>query len=210
MDEIDSVERIHARFPSFFIQKALSFPKIYDIFVAMKTALHFIQKLRLWLRKYPLMRKFLKFGIVGTISTLVSLAAFWLMNLQFPQYNLLSKAIGYILGFFVGFGLNKFWTYIDQTDDDEKYLVKYIMVYGITFVIYLVFNFVCDHYAYPNLWMAHIVEPMGYMRAAAWMEHNGPLISNMLSIVLNVFLNFFGTNFLVFRVPDPDRLFEEN
>lgn len=176
----------------------------------MTKIFHLIQLFRIWLRKYPMFRKFLKFGIVGTASTLVSIAVFWIISIQFPAFNLLSKAAGYILGFFVGFSLNKFWTYIDQTEEDEKYLLKYIMVYGVTFVIYLVFNFACDHYVYPNIWAANILESSGEQWLSAWLRLNGPFFSNLLSIVLNVFLNFFGTNFLVFRVPDPDKLFEED
>jgi putative flippase GtrA len=79
-----------------------------------------ISNIRLWIRKYPLLHKFSKFGIVGVISTLASLFVFWLITLQFPQYNLIGKAIGYIMGFFVGFTLNKLWTYVDQAEDGEK------------------------------------------------------------------------------------------
>ena len=167
-----------------------------------------IQQFRLWLRQYPLTRKFLKFGIVGATSASVSLGVFWLIAAQYPALNLLSKAIGYIMGFFVGFTLNKFWTYIDQTEDGEKYLLKYIMVYAITFMVYLVFNFVCDHWLFPNMWFADLSKGINQNELAFWFEQNGPLVSNLLAIGLNVFLNFFGTNFLVFKVPEPEHLFE--
>lgn len=167
-----------------------------------------IKSFRNWLKRFPLLRKFLKFGIVGTTSALVSLAIFWLIVNQYPSLNLVSKGIGYVMGFFVGFTLNKFWTYIDQTEDGEKYLLKYILVYAITFVVYLVFNFACDHFIHPNNWIADLVASLGYKAYSAWLNQNGPLVSNLLAIGLNVFLNFFGTNFLVFRVPEPNELFE--
>lgn len=167
-----------------------------------------INSLRQWFRNYPIAKKFVKFGIVGSSSACVSLGVFWLLSLQFPALNLLSKAIGYIMGFFVGFSLNKFWTYVDQTEDGEKYLLKYILVYASTFVIYLVFNFFCDHYLYPNTYVAHLAGVFGFDWLKAWLQLNGPLVSNILSIFLNVFLNFFGTNYLVFRLPDPDKIFE--
>jgi hypothetical protein len=44
--------------------------------------------------------------------------------------------------------------------------------------------------------------------AGDWFMNNGPLVSNILSICLNVVLNFLGTNFLVFKVPEPDKLFD--
>ncbi|MFN4082503.1 MAG: GtrA family protein [Bacteroidia bacterium] len=156
-----------------------------------------------------MMRKFLKFGIVGATSAAVSLGVFWLIVSQYPALNLVSKAIGYIMGFFVGFTLNKFWTYIDQTEDGEKYLLKYIIVYATTFVIYLIVNFVFDHFLKPNLWIADLLIDVLSHETGFWLRENGPFVSNVLSIFINVFLNFFGTNYLVFKVPEPDHLFEE-
>jgi hypothetical protein len=82
------------------------------------------------------------------------------------------------------------------------------LFYAISFVVYLVFNFVCDHYLFPNQWFAGFSRNIGQEIFAVWFEENGPLVSNLLAIGLNVFLNFFGTNFLVFKVPEPDHLFE--
>jgi putative flippase GtrA len=167
-----------------------------------------ITDLRAWLRQYPMMRKFIKFGIVGSTSALVSLSVFWLIIIQYPALNLFSKAVGYVMGFFVGFTLNKFWTYIDQTEDGEKYLLKYIIVYAVTFMIYLVFNFVCDHFLHPNFFLSRLFDAWDQPAYADWLLYNGPLVSNVLSIFLNVFLNFFGTNYIVFRLPEPDKIFE--
>src|ERR1043166_1534201 len=125
-----------------------------------------IQNFRMWLRQYPMMRKFIKFGIVGSTSALVSLAVFWLIILQYPALILFSKAVGYVMGFFVGFTLNKFWTYIDQTEDGEKYLLKYIVVYAATFLIYLLVNFVFDHFLHPNMWFSG----MASGALATWLE----------------------------------------
>lgn len=167
-----------------------------------------IADLRKSIRKYPLLHKFTKFGIVGVISTLASLFVFWMITLQFPQYNLPAKAIGYIMGFFVGFTLNKLWTYVDQAEDGERYLVKYLIVYGITFFVYLGFNFLCDHYLHPEVYVADLFGGMLTEEQSLFITENGTLVSNVLSIGLNVGMNFLGTNFLVFKVPDPDKLFD--
>jgi putative flippase GtrA len=167
-----------------------------------------ISGVRLWIRKYPFLHKFAKFGIVGVISTLASLFVFWLITLQFPQYNLPAKAIGYLMGFFVGFTLNKLWTYVDQAEDGEKYLLKYLIVYGITFFVYLGFNFICDHFLHPEIWIADVTAGIIGEEYSEFIRTNGPLVSNVLSIGLNVGMNFLGTNFLVFRVPNPKELFD--
>ncbi|MES2780668.1 MAG: GtrA family protein [Bacteroidota bacterium] len=168
----------------------------------------FVSKLRKSIRKYPLLHKFTKFGIVGVISTLASLFVFWIISLQFPQYNLPAKAVGYIMGFFVGFTLNKLWTYVDQAEDGEKYLVKYLIVYGITFFVYLGFNFLCDHYLHPEVFIADLLSEFLSEDQLFFLTENGTFVSNVLSIGLNVGMNFLGTNFLVFKVPDPDTLFD--
>lgn len=167
-----------------------------------------IRRLRKWFAQYPIAKKFIKFGIVGTSSTVVSLLVFWLLSLQFPALNLLTKAAGWIMGFFVGFTLNKFWTYVDQTEDGEKYLIKYIAVYAVTFFIYLGFNFLCDHYLFPNIYLANLAQNLNWQMSSVWLNNNGPFVSNIISILLNVMLNFIGTNFLVFKVPEPDKIFE--
>lgn len=167
-----------------------------------------IHALRVWIRNYPFLHRFAKFGIVGVISTLASLFVFWLITLQYPQYNLPAKAIGYIMGFFVGFSLNKLWTYVDQTEDGERYLLKYIIVYGITFFVFLGFNFICDHYIHPEIFVTQLLSPFLSDSWTAFLLSNGPLVSNILAIGLNVGMNFLGTNFLVFRVPDPKDLFD--
>jgi putative flippase GtrA len=167
-----------------------------------------IKQLRQWFAQYPTSKKFIKFGIVGTSSTAVSLLVFYLLSIQFPALNLVSKAIGWLMGFFVGFTLNKFWTYVDQTEDGEKYLIKYIAVYAVTFFIYLGFNFVCDHYLHPNLFLADLIQNLKWTLTIGWLKENGPLVSNIISILLNVMLNFIGTNFLVFKVPDHDKIFD--
>lgn len=167
-----------------------------------------IQSVRAWIRKYPFLHKFSKFGIVGVISTLASLFVFWLITLQYPQYNLPAKAIGYLMGFFVGFTLNKLWTYVDQAEDGEKYLVKYIMVYGLTFFVYLGFNFLCDHYLHPEVFIANFFHDMISVQWYNFLLQNGTLVSNILAIGVNVGMNFLGTNYLVFRVPNPKEIFD--
>jgi putative flippase GtrA len=151
----------------------------------------------------------MKFGFVGVASTIASLMVFWLITLQFPQYNLIAKAIGYIMGFFVGFALNKLWTYVDQAEDGEKYLLKYVIVYAFTFFVYLVFNYACDHYLHPERIVGPIVQWFGFTEIGAWLLVNGTFVSNVLSIGINVVINFLGTNFLVFKVPSPQELFED-
>lgn len=163
-----------------------------------------LYNIRLQIRKHPFLHKFLKFGIVGFTAASVSLFVSWLISLSFPQYNLIGKATGYLIGFFVGFTLNKLWTYVDRTEDGEKYLLKYLIVYAATFIVYLGFNFVCDHIIRLHQPFYWVVEGLGMTELARVAWEYDTSVSNFVSIVLNSVLNFLGTNFLVFRLPKLD------
>lgn len=113
------------------------------------------------------------------------------------------------MGFFVGFTLNKLWTYVEQANDGEKYLFKYVIVYGITFFVYLGFNYVCDHHIHPEIYIAPVFAAVGLYSLAEWLLSNATFVSAVLAIGVNVCLNFLGTNYLVFKVPEPKELFED-
>jgi putative flippase GtrA len=171
----------------------------------MAGVLHNIRK---QIRKHPFLHKFIKFCFVGAASAMVSLFVFWVFSMQFPQYNLLGKAIGYAIGFFVGFTLNKFWTYVDRADDGEKYLMKYVIVYAATFLVYLIFNYTCDHLLRLHQPVYWVLDWLQLHEVAEWAYRYDTTVSNAASIVVNAVLNFLGTNFLVFRVPKPEELFD--
>jgi hypothetical protein len=65
-----------------------------------------------------------------------------------------------------------------------------------------------DHFLHPNSYFATIAQNLDFNFFAIYLNENGPLVSNILAIFINIFLNFFGTNKLVFKVPEPEQLFE--
>jgi putative flippase GtrA len=155
---------------------------------------------------YPLLKKLIKFGLVGFSAAVVSILIHWLIILQFPQYNLVGKAIGSLLGFFMGFALNKLWTYVDRTDDNEKYLGKYFIVYFVTFIIYLVINYYLDHWVFLNIIYISKVQPFDFVIFKINIQRE--VLSNIISIGINAVLNFIGTNYLVFRIKEQGKITE--
>jgi hypothetical protein len=61
---------------------------------------------------------------------------------------------------------------------------------------------------HPELYIANVLVDFLSNEQTLFIKENGTLVSNILSIGLNVGMNFLGTNFLVFKVPDPDKLFD--
>lgn len=138
--------------------------------------------------------------MVGCSAAVISIFVHWLIILQFPKYNLLGKAVGSIIGFFFGFALNKFWTYVDRTSDSEKYLGKYFIVYFITFILYLVMNYYFDHWLFTDVFYVSKNQPFDFIILKLTLKRE--VISNIISIAVNAVLNFFGTNYLVFKIKD--------
>ena len=91
-------------------------------------------------------------------------------------YYIFSSVIGYLTGLSVGYLLNKNWTYIAQIDKSKSYIYSYMFVYFISLLLsqWLLFS---------------LVQFLGI----------NPLYANVAAIGLSTLLNFFGTNFFVFR-----------
>jgi putative flippase GtrA len=86
--------------------------------------------------------------------------------------------------------------------------MKYVIVYAATFLVYLVFNYTCDHLLRLHQPVYWALDWFQLHEVADWAYKYDTTVSNAASIVVNAVLNFLGTNFLVFRVPKPEELFD--
>lgn len=119
--------------------------------------------------------KFLKFGIVGVISTIANYGLFTLLLKVFVLHYILSAVAGYMTGLVLGFFLNKNWTFVAQIDRQRSYLFLYFVVY----IISLIFS---------QLFLILLVEKLEL----------DPLLANVFAIGLSTISNFIGTNYFVF------------
>lgn len=79
-------------------------------------------------------KQFLRFIVVGLVSTSISYSAFFIaLRLFFVQY-LLSSCIGFVVGVFVGFSLNKNWTFSSKTIQSKKIIIGYFSVYVLSLI----------------------------------------------------------------------------
>jgi ribonuclease H / adenosylcobalamin/alpha-ribazole phosphatase len=124
---------------------------------------------------YTLHKKhFFKFAIVGGVSTIFNYAFFYLL-LKYLEVNyLVSSGSGYILGVFIGFYLNKFFTFESKSLKYGVELIKYFLVYGISLGISL---FILKGLVFFGL---------------------NILIANILIIGLTTIINYFGSKYFVF------------
>ena len=82
-----------------------------------------------------------KFGIVGMLSTIFNYGIFAFLYKIISIHYIVSSVTGYVSGLFLGYLLNKNWTFSAQVDKSKNYIVSYICVYGVSLVSSQVFLF---------------------------------------------------------------------
>jgi len=78
----------------------------------------------------------IKYGIVGIINTLLTLAIIWLMRNVFHASLVVANATGYVLGFINSFLLNRSWTF-KSFNNWKKEFIKFLIAFGICYLIQL-------------------------------------------------------------------------
>lgn len=119
--------------------------------------------------------QFIKFAIVGVLSTLVNYAIFYILHMFFSLDYIFASAIGYIIGVITGFMINKAWTFSNHSESG-KYLFKYFAIYVFSLIVSLAF-----------------------LKIAVEEYKMLAIVANMLSIVVTTAINFMGTKLLVFK-----------
>ncbi|MBF0239357.1 MAG: GtrA family protein [SAR324 cluster bacterium] len=125
--------------------------------------------------------KLYKFLVVGGISTIINYGTFAGFYRWMHWYYPVASVTGYVAGLFVGYLLNKAWTYRSHVEQGQSYFYKYLAVYLFSLG-------------------ASTMLLMGFVE----MNFFPPLISNIFAIVLSTIMNFIGTNYLVFMEKKPD------
>ncbi|HLD77285.1 MAG TPA: GtrA family protein [Rickettsiales bacterium] len=119
--------------------------------------------------------QFIKFCVTGLICTIVSYATFYISLEFFAIHYLIASAIGFISGIFVGYPVNRAWTF-DAKHHNHQKILPYFMVYIFSIILSLIF--------------LRIV--VGYFGVDA-------KIAYILSIAITTCTNFIGTRFFVFK-----------
>jgi putative flippase GtrA len=81
--------------------------------------------------------QFIRFAVVGIISTALNYSLFLLLLSVFSINYLIASAFGYVCGLCLGYPLNRLWTFeLVQDSSDKK--IKYLLVYLLSLVMGLV------------------------------------------------------------------------
>lgn len=123
-----------------------------------------------------LLKRIIRFSIVGVISTGVNYACFLLLYKVFQLHYILSSSIGYIIGLLLGYIVNKNWTFVKKVDIDKSYILQY----SIAQIMALIF---CQALLF------YLVEFLLF----------GPLLANVIALAFAAIVSFLLIDILVFR-----------
>lgn len=119
--------------------------------------------------------QFLKFIVVGVLSTIVNYGFFYgFLNYLGMDY-LLSSALGFLFGVFAGYLINKRWTF-QVKSKNLIHVIKYYLVYSCSLVISIAI-------------LKLVVDILGMK----------PEIANILVIGITTCTNFVGIKWIVFN-----------
>ena len=125
--------------------------------------------------KNKYINSFIKFCVVGVVSTLLNYATFFCVFRGLNSPYILASIIGYIAGLALGYGLNKWWTF-QVKQKSFAMVIKYITVYMGSLCISLIALYA-------------LVE---------WCKIN-PLLANIFVIMITTFTNYIGVKFFAFK-----------
>jgi dolichol-phosphate mannosyltransferase len=121
--------------------------------------------------------QFFKFAIIGVINTLINLLCLYVFTEFFHIYYLISAVMAFLFAVTNSFILNKIWTFKEKISYNSK--TKYIKFMIISIIALMI-----------NLLVLYILTDI---------FHIYYLISQIIAIVLSLWINFFGNKIWTFR-----------
>ncbi len=119
--------------------------------------------------------EFIKFCVVGVVSTLVNYGIFYAALNFLAFHYLIASVLGFISGLVIGYPINKCWTFSSK-NSSKTHIYPYLVTYLVSLILSLIF-------------LKIAVEYCGI----------APEIANILAIILTTCTNFIGTKFFVFK-----------
>lgn len=118
---------------------------------------------------------FIKYGIIGVFNTLVGFGIiFFLFFLG--VYPELSNFIGYVIGFFVSYFLNKKYNFKSE-NSHKKDLPKFLLSMSLAYILNLLVLIICYRYLDVNVYISQILAGTvyvltGYILSKIWVFKN--------------------------------------
>lgn len=132
-----------------------------------------------FLRRYPILKKLVKFAMTGGVAAVIDLVGLQVM----VRYLFVPAEVAVILSSLISvifvFIFNKFFTFRDKSSKYASQILKFALVYGFAIVL--------------NGFVSNIFLLLGFHY----------LIAKFIAIAIGAVINFLLSHFFVFRQPDP-------
>ena len=124
---------------------------------------------------YLLLKQFVKFGLVGTVNTILTLTIIYLTVKVMDIHYIIGNGAGYIAGFTNSFILNKIWTFKSRGPVLRE-SIMFIVIFGICYFVQLMV-------------LMLLIEVL----------RMDTFISQAVSMVPYTILNFLGNRYITFK-----------
>jgi len=139
-----------------------------------------------------------KFFIIGVSAVLVDLTIYYLLSNLLGLSTDVAKGLGFLTGAFYTYHLNKLWTWRNKEKTDKQTLLRFALIYGISFIA----NILINKYALlniPSFVASFHIAPDGLNGFDVFAVKGEKLLAFVLATGFSAFFNFLGQKFFVFK-----------
>ena len=127
-------------------------------------------------KSISLVKRIIKFSIVGLISTIINYSLFFAIYSYLDAHYNLASSLGYIFGLFFGYVLNKYWTFNKKLTPGRTYVLKYTIAQYIGLIVCQIFLYLLVEFLIFN-----------------------PLLANIFSLAIAAIISYLLIEFFVFN-----------
>lgn len=109
----------------------------------------------------PIKNTFVKFGLVGAVNTLVGMGVIFIAWHFFGFGDLAANLLGYAVGFFCSYTLNRLWTFSDRGAVGRSFW-RFALVCALAYVANLLVLFCARSLMGPQSFMPHVFGSITY------------------------------------------------
>ncbi len=145
-----------------------------------------------------------KFFIIGVSAVMVDFIVYYATTEFFSINNDIGKSLGFIIGSFYTYYLNKKWTWRNESKSSKKMIFRFAVIYGLSFIGNVLVNKFCLS-ALPNSLISLNVTSSKMEVINLISLQLDKLAAFFFATVFSAVFNFSGQKFWVFKeIPNKD------
>ncbi|KKP89857.1 MAG: hypothetical protein UR94_C0033G0009 [Parcubacteria group bacterium GW2011_GWA2_36_10] len=111
-----------------------------------------LEQFRANLEKYPSIKQFIKFGLIGLLNTFIDLIAYVFFTRVLFWHYLVAALLAFVIAATSSFILNSYWTFVIQDKLKERYLNFFLVALGGLMWTELFLYILVDKFFWFDLW----------------------------------------------------------